>query len=99
MQDHGVTDCHVGHGGADLVHPAGVLVPQDVRQRGSHGGIPLALDDVQVGAAHPGAPDSYDDVERPANRRLWYLVDRWLGVERVQTDGLHCASSPSPDVL
>ena len=80
------------------MHPAGVLVAQDVGQRRVHRRVPLALHDVQVGAAHPGAADLHDDVERAAEGRLGYLVhDRHL-VKSVQTDGLHCSSSPSPDV-
>src|SRR6478672_6943336 len=44
-----------GDAGADLVHPAGVLVAQGVGQRGLHGRVPLALDDMQVGPADTGA--------------------------------------------
>ena len=65
VQDHGVADGHVGDRRADLVHPARVLVAQDVGQRGAHGRVPLAVDDVQVGAADAGAADLHDDVERP----------------------------------
>ena len=75
MQDDGVAHRHVGDRGADLVHPAGVLVAQDVGQRRVHRRVPLALHDVQVGAAHPGAADLHDDVERATDGRLWYLVD------------------------
>jgi hypothetical protein len=41
VQDHRVADGDVGHRGADLVHPAGVLVAEDVRQRGAHPAVPL----------------------------------------------------------
>ena len=64
VQDHRVADGHVGHRGADLVHPAGVLVADRVGQRRAHRLGPLALDDVQVGAAHAGAADLDDHVER-----------------------------------
>ena len=80
------------------MHPAGVLVAQDVGQRRVHRRVPLALHDVQVGAAHPGAADLHDDVERAAEGRLGYLIDDGHLVKSVQTDGLHCSSSPSPDV-
>ena len=69
VQDHRVADGHVGDRGADLVHPAGVLVAERVGQRRVHRRVPLALDDVQVGAADPGAADLHDDVERAAEGR------------------------------
>ena len=93
VQDDGVADGHVGDRRADLVHPARVLVAEDVGQRGAHGGVPLPLDDVQVGPADAGAADLHDDVERPADLRLGHVVDHRLGVEFMQPDGLHGSSS------
>ena len=55
----------VGHRGADLVHPAGVLVADRVGQRRVHRRVPLALDDVQVGAADAGAADLDDTSSGP----------------------------------
>src|SRR6266436_2525519 len=82
---------------ADLVHPAGVLVAQDVGQRGSHGGIPLTLDDVQVGPADAGPSYLDDHVERAADDGLGHLIDHWLLVKCVQSDRLHAdSSSPIP---
>src|SRR5690349_6858850 len=93
VQDDRVADGHVGDGRADLVHPARVLVPEDVGERGAHGRVPLALDDVQVGPADAGAADLHDDVQRSADLRLGYVVDHRLGVEFMQPDGLHGSSS------
>src|SRR5215469_7924198 len=98
MQDDGIADGHVGDRGADLVHPARVLVAQDVGQRRVHRRVPLTLHDVQVGAAHAGPADLHDDVERAAPGGLGYLVDDRHLVKSVQTDSFHCSSSPSPDV-
>ncbi len=96
VQDHGVADGYVRDPGADLVHPARVLVAEDVGQRGAHRRVPLALDDVQVGTADAGAADLHDDVERSADLRIRHLVDDWLSVKLVQPDGLHWSSSPCP---
>src|ERR1700722_9337217 len=74
-EDDGVADRDVGDGGADLAHPAGVLMAEDVGQRGAHRRVPLAFDDVQVGAAAAGAADLDDHVERVSDRRLGDLVD------------------------
>ena len=51
VHDHRVTDLDVGHAGADLVHPARVLVAERVGQLDLGLLGPLALLDVQVGAA------------------------------------------------
>ena len=95
VQDDGVADGHVGHRRTDLMHPAGVLVPEDVGQRCAHRRVPLALDDVQVGAADPGPADLHDDVERAADLWLGNLVDHRHLVKFVQADGLHWSSSSS----
>jgi hypothetical protein len=89
VQDHGVADGHVGDARADLVHPARVLVPDDVGQRRVLRLGPVAVDDVQVGAADPRAPDLHDHVERPLERRLRDVVDLRIGVVAVHADGLH----------
>ncbi len=96
MQNHRVADPHVADRGADLVHPAGVLVADRVRQRDAHRLCPLALDDVQIGAAHAGAADLHDHVERIGDRRLRHLLDDGLLMVSVQPNGLHRSSSPSP---
>src|SRR5262249_46292388 len=64
---------------------------------GVHGLVPLAFHDVQVGAAHAGAADLHDDVERAADRGLGYVVDLRRLMKFVQSNGLHCSSSPSPE--
>src|ERR1700722_7213725 len=89
MEDDGVADADIGDGGADLVHPAGVLVAEDVGQRGAHPAVPLAFDDVQVGPAYPGAADLHDDIEGMRDLRFWDLVDDWCLVEFVDSYCFH----------
>ena len=79
--------------GADLVDPAGVLVARGVGQLDLGLLGPLALLDVQVGAAEPGRADPHDDVERTGDLRLVDLVELQRLVVRVQTSGLHAATS------
>src|SRR5258707_805076 len=103
MQDDGVAGGERGDRGSDLMYPASILVTEDVGQRGAHGGIPLALDDVQVGPANPGAADLHDDVQGAADDGLGHLVDGRLLVECMQSDGLHwfsshCTDSPWPEL-
>ncbi len=89
MQDHGVANRDIGHGGPDLVHPPGVLVPEDVGQRRVHPLIPLPLDDVQVGPADAGATDLDDDIQGAANLRLGHVVNDRRAVKFVQSYGFH----------
>src|SRR5690348_11053555 len=91
VQDHRVADGHVGDRGADLVHPAGVLVAKRVGQRRVHRRVPLPLDDVQVGAADAGPADLDDNVERALDARLGHLVDDGLLMIAVDPDSLHWA--------
>ena len=95
MHDHRVADLDVGHRRADLVHPAGVLVPGRVGQL--HPGLlgPLALLDVEVGAAQPGRADLDDDVERADGLRLVDLVEPQRLVVRVQAGCLWAKGSPA----
>ena len=79
--------------GADLVDPAGVLVAGRVGQLDLGLLGPLALLDVQVGAAEPRRADAHDDVERAGDLRLVDLVELQRLVVRVQTSGLHAATS------
>src|ERR1039457_4957492 len=83
----------VGRRRADLVHPARVLVAENVGERRAHRRVPLALDDVQVSAADAGAADLHDDVERSADLGLRYVVDHRLSMKFVQPDGLHGSST------
>src|SRR5258706_6378403 len=53
----------------------------------------LLLYDGRVARADAGPADLHDDVERPADRGLGHVVDDRLGVEFMQTDGLHGSSS------
>ena len=93
VHDDRVADGDVRHRGADLVDPAGVLVPEDVGQL--HAALlgPLALLHVQVGAAQPGAADAHDDVVRPGDLRLGDLLDLERLVVGVQARGVHAATS------
>ena len=75
VHDHGVADLDVGHAGADLVHPAGVLVAGRVGEDDLGLLRPLALLDVQVGAAQPGRADLHDHVERAERLRLVDLLE------------------------
>jgi hypothetical protein len=70
MQDHRVANFHVSDGGTDLVHPAGILMPEGVGQGHSSPISPLALDYVQVSAADTGTADLDDDVQRSSDR--WF---------------------------
>src|SRR5581483_5262230 len=93
VQDHRVSDGHVGDTLTDGVHPARVLVADRVRQLRIHGVGPLALEYVQVGAAHPGTADLHDDVERAGQDRFRDVVQqRWLVVV-VHPYGLHRIST------
>jgi len=89
MQDHGVASLDVRHRGTDLVHPASVLMAERVGKLRAHGCVPLTFHDVQVGAAHPSAADLDDHVERANDRWLWHLLDHWVLVISMQTDGSH----------
>ena len=93
VHDDRVADLDVRDRRADLVDPAGVLVAGRVGQLDLGLLGPLALLDVQIGAAQPRRADAHDDVERAADLRLVDLVHlQWL-VVRVQTSGLHAATS------
>src|SRR3954466_989226 len=95
VDDDGVADLDVRHAGADLVHPAGVLMAGHVRERDAGPLRPLALLDVQVGPAQPGGAALHDHVERPEDPRLVDLLDLQLLVVLVQARCLHTAiSSP-----
>lgn len=81
MADDRVANGHVFDGGADCVHPAGVLVPEDHRQWGRDGVFEPAIGDVQVGAAQPGAANPDDHVARPGDPGLCHVVQlSWLSV-------------------
>jgi hypothetical protein len=75
VQDHRVTGLQMLNRRADRVDPAGVLVPQRVRERDVALGCPLAFDDVQVGPAQTGSADPDDHVERPDGLRLGDILD------------------------
>src|SRR3712207_1579343 len=77
MADHRVTDLDVRDAGADLLHPAGVLVLQSVWQQRTvrvMDRLPLALDHVDVGATQPRGSDAHDHVERAFDLWLFYLL-------------------------
>jgi hypothetical protein len=94
VQDHRVADRDVADAVADRVHPAGVLVADDVGQLRPHRLGPLAFEDVQVGAADPGAADLHDHVQRALQLRFRDVVDLRIGVVVVHPDGLHRHTSP-----
>ena len=93
MADDGVTDGDVVHRGADLVHPAGVLVAERQRQIGGPrwGEPPVA--DVHVGAAQPCPGDPHDHVVRTGDRGLGDLVQSRRLMVGVQAYGLHGVTS------
>ena len=93
VDDHGVADLDVGHAGADLVHPARVLVAGHVGEHDAGLLRPLAFLDVQVGAAQPRGADLHDHVERPEDLRLVDLLDLQSLVVLVQPRSLHAATS------
>ena len=62
MADHRIADLEALDARADLLDPAGILMPHDIGKLHIHLAAPDALDDVQVGAANAGATDADDDV-------------------------------------
>src|SRR4051812_45416069 len=95
MHDHRVADLDVRDAGADLVHPARVLVPGRVGQDDLGLLGPLPLLDVEVRAAEPGGPDLHDDVERPGRLGLVDLVELERLVVLVQSGRVHAAATSS----
>ena len=104
MADDGVTDGDVVHRGADLVHPAGVLVAERQRQIGGHrwGEPPVA--DVHVGAAQPCPGDPHDHVVRTgdvgsgtsSSRGAWpYSCNRSAFMLDLPRNGLARGASPA----
>ena len=93
MHDHRVADLDVGDAGADLVHPARVLVAGRVGEDDLGLLGPLPLLDVEVGAAQPGGADLHDDVERPGRLGLVDLVELERLVVLVQSGRVHAATS------
>ena len=75
---------------ADRVHPAGVLVPEDDRDREA-GRLHLPVDRVEVGRADAGPADPDDDAPRPARLGLGALDELERAVVLVQERGLHAA--------
>jgi hypothetical protein len=90
MADHRLPNGHVLDRGADLVHPAGVLVAQGERQLGGHGRGEPAVPNVDVGAAHPGPSYPDDHIVRPVDGGLRDVVEAGRFVVGVQPEGLHC---------
>src|SRR6201999_1776436 len=93
VHDHRVADLDVGDAGADLVHPAGVLVPGRVGELHARLLGPLPFLDVQVGAAQPGRADLHDHVQRPGDLRLVDRLDLQRLVVPMQARSLHAATS------
>jgi hypothetical protein len=89
VQDHLVTDGHIGHCVTDGMHPSGVLVSDGVRQFDPGLGLPLAFQDMEVGAADAGAADPDDDVERAVDLGLGYVGELQLGVISDDLYGFH----------
>jgi hypothetical protein len=89
VDDDDVADIDVVDGRPHGVDPAGVLVPQRVREVHVALGLPLAFDDVQIRSAHPGAADANNHVERPGDRRVGDLLDRRTLTVGVQSHSLH----------
>jgi hypothetical protein len=94
MDDDRVADLDVGHGRADLLHPAGVLVAEDVGQLDARLLRPLPLLHVEVGPAQAGAADAHDHVVRTGDRRLGDRLHLQRVVVAVQACGDH-AKAPS----
>src|SRR3954468_5974541 len=93
VHDHRVADLDVGDAGADLVHPAGVLVPGRIGEDDLGLLGPLPLLDVEVGAAETGGPDLHDHVERPGGLGFVHLVELERLVVLVQSGRPHAAIS------
>src|SRR4029079_15322445 len=90
--DHLVSFTDIGHRGAYCRYPAGVLVPDRVRQLQVWVLLgPLAFEDVQVGAAHAGAADLDDHVERSRRRGYRHLRHLEVLVVADNLDGSHGA--------
>jgi hypothetical protein len=89
VQDDRVSGPDAGHGRADLAHPAGVLVPDRVRQGHTRFFGPLAFDDVQIRAAQPGAADLDQHIQRAADRGLGDVLDDRTFVVLVQAYRSH----------
>src|SRR5664280_3776124 len=89
VQDHGVARPQMLDGGADLTHPAGVLVAERVGQGDMAAVGPLPFDDVQVGAAQPYPTDLDKHVVGTLDRRLGHLLDHQALLVVVQPHCLH----------
>ena len=63
----------VGHRGPDPMNPAGILVPDRVRQLHLRLLGPLALENVKIGSAYTRAADLHHHIERPCRCRDRYL--------------------------
>ena len=86
----------IGDRRSDRIRPAGVLVPDRVRQLNLRLLGPLALQDMQIGPAHTGSADLDDDVERSGRRRDRFLLHLEVLVVADHLDGSHGAHSSAP---
>ena len=75
MQDYRVADLHVRDRRANLLDPAGILVPQGVGQLYAGQGRPLALNNMQVCPAQSRAPDPDDHVQGAFDLGFFYLLN------------------------
>ncbi len=93
MHDHRVPHLHVGDPRADLVHPAGVLMPGRIGQLDARLLGPLPFLNMEISAAQAGGADPDDHVERPVDLGLVDAVELERFVVGVQPGGFHLATS------
>ena len=91
VDEHGVADLRRRHVVADRVHPAGVLVAEDDRQRQARR-LHQPVDRVQVGRADAGAADLDDDVRAPVRLGLGPLDELERAVVLAEKRGSHAAT-------
>jgi hypothetical protein len=96
MDDDGVSGLDVCHRGANLLHPSGVLVSEDVGQLQAGAildRLPITVADVDVGSAEAGSPYLDQDVMGTFDPCFIDLVDSESLVVVVQPRSLHTVAS------
>jgi hypothetical protein len=89
MDDDGVTDGNVLDSGTDGVHPASILMAEDVGELDVALVLPLAFDDMEVGPAKPRAADAHDDIVRPGDLRIGHFFELGALAVGMQADSFH----------
>ena len=92
MDEHGVADRRRRHVVADRMHPAGVLVAEDDRQRQA-GGLHEPVLGMKVGRADPGPADLDDDAPRAGRLGLGPLHELERAVVLAEERRSHAATS------